>query len=185
MKIKSPRLGSFAFLFLLVLGLAYGCQPMLVKGVVEKIPRGTHHGENIPKGVMETLKARFPKAEITKWTMEKEGKLSVYDIEFTQEGRKFEADIKEDGSIQNWEQAVEAKDLPQAVSGAVEKKYPKFALKEVMAITAVKDKQEALEGYEIVLETAEGKEVEVTVAPEGKFLEASEKKKGEATKAGN
>jgi len=34
-----------------------------------------------------------------KWTREKEGDAVLYDIELTQEGRKFEADIGEDGKI--------------------------------------------------------------------------------------
>src|SRR5262245_54758626 len=77
--------------------------------------------DKIPKAVMAALKAKFPKAEIDKWTKEKD----EYDIEFKQEGRKFEADIKEDGTIVNWEKAIAAKDLPEAVTSAVEKKYPK------------------------------------------------------------
>src|SRR5215510_5668023 len=81
--------------------------------------------DEIPKKVMDTLKAKFPKAEIDKWTKEKEGDAEVYDIEFKQEGRKFEADIKADGTIVNWEKEVMAKDLPEAVTRAVEKKYPK------------------------------------------------------------
>ena len=44
--------------------------------------------DKIPKAVMDALKAKFPKPEITKWTKEKEGDKVVYDIEFTQEGRK-------------------------------------------------------------------------------------------------
>ncbi len=133
--------------------------------------------DKIPKKVMDTLKAKFPKAEIHKWTKEKEGDTVIYDIEFKQEGRKFEADIKEDGSIHNWEKEIAAKDLPEAVTKAVEKRYPKATLKEIMQITEVKDKKEALEGYEIVLDTAEKKEVEVTVAPDGKILEDSGEKK--------
>src|SRR5262249_33933004 len=133
--------------------------------------------DKIPKKVMDALKAKFPKAEIHKWTKEKEGDNVVYDIEFKQDGRKFEADIKEDGTILNFEKEIAAKDLPKAVIQAVEKKYPNAKLKEVMEITEVKDKKETPGGYEIVLETANKKEVEVTVAPDGKILEDSGEKK--------
>ena len=129
--------------------------------------------DKIPKKVMDALKAKFPKAEIHKWTKEKEGNIVIYDIEFKQVDRKFEADIKEDGTIHNWEREVAAKDLPEAVKKAVEERYPKSALKEILAITEVKDGKDALEGYEIVLETADKKEVEVTVAPNGRILEDS------------
>ena len=50
-------------------------------------------------------------------------------------------------------------------------KHPKARIIEVMEITEVKDKKEVLEGYEIVLETADKKEVEITFAPDGKILE--------------
>jgi hypothetical protein len=133
--------------------------------------------DKIPQKVMGALKSKFPKAEIHKWTKEKEGDVVVYDFEFKQDGQKFEADIKEDGAIHNWEKAIAAKDLPDAVKKAVETRYPKPIMKEVMAITAVKDGKEALEGYEIVLEVADKKEVEVTVASDGKMLEDSGEKK--------
>src|SRR5262245_32868159 len=94
--------------------------------------------DKIPKAVMDALKAKFPKAVIDKCTKEKEGNDVVYDIEFKQEGRKFEADIKEDGTIVNYEKEIAAKDLPAAVKAAVEKKYPKSTIKEVMEVTEVK-----------------------------------------------
>lgn len=134
--------------------------------------------DQIPKKVMDALKAKFPLAEIDKWTKEKEGGIVIYDFEFKQKGRKFEADIKEDGTIYNWEKAIAAQDLPEAVLKAVEARYPKSSLKEIMQITVVNDGKEALEGYEVVLETAAKEDVEVTVAPDGKFLEDSGEKRG-------
>jgi hypothetical protein len=127
--------------------------------------------DKIPKPVMDSLKSKFPKAEITKWTKETEGGAVVYDLEFTSEGRKCEMDIKEDGTIVNIEREIAAKDLPEAVRKAVEKKYPKSTLKEIMEVMEVKDKKEVLEGYEVVIETAEKKKVELMLAPDGKILE--------------
>jgi uncharacterized membrane protein YkoI len=140
--------------------------------------------DKIPMKVMYSLKTRFPRAEIHKWTKEKEGDVVVYDIEFKQRDQKYEADIKEDGTILNWEMEIPAKDVPVAVKTAVDKKYPKAKWKEIMQITEVKNGKEMLEGYEIVLETADKKEVEVTVAPDGKILEDSTdaKKKEEVKK---
>jgi hypothetical protein len=126
---------------------------------------------NLPKKVADALKARFPKAEVHQATREQEGDTVLYDLEFTQEGRKFEADILEDGRIDNWEQQISAADLPAAVTRAVERRYARSSLKEIMAITVVKGATEALEAYEIVLQTAEGKDVEVTVAPDGTIME--------------
>jgi len=133
--------------------------------------------DKIPKKVMDALKAKFPDPEIHQWTREKEGGIVLYDIEFRQGGRKFEADIKEDGTIHNWEKEVAVKDLPAAVRKAVDARYRRATLTEAMAITAVKDGKDAPEGYEIALETAGKKGVEVTIAPNGTVLEDSGEKK--------
>ena len=126
--------------------------------------------DKVPKAVMDALKAKFPRAKIDKWTKETEDGKVIYDIEFKQDGRKAEADLAEDGTIQNFEKEFNAKDLPGAVTEAVEKKYPGSKPKEVMEITEIKDKQEVHGGFEIVLQTADQKEVEVTVAKDGKIL---------------
>jgi hypothetical protein len=133
--------------------------------------------DKIPKAVMDALKTKFPKAKIDKWSKETENGKVVYDIEFKVEGRKTEADIGEDGTIQNFEKEFDAKDLPKAVTAAVENKYPKAKMKEVMEITDIKDKKEVHGGFEIVLETADKKNVEVTIAKDGKINEDSGEKK--------
>lgn len=127
----------------------------------------------VPGKVMQALKTRFPAAAIQKWTRETENQAVVYDIEFTQQGRHFEADIKEDGLIDNWEEAIAVQDLPPVVRRAADNKYPKATISEVMKVTAVRDGKDALDGYEISLKTAAGKQVEITVAPDGKILEDS------------
>ncbi len=153
-----------------------GLFPVMFVGLVLAVPAHAQEKPNlegIPKSVIDALQTKFPKAEILKWTKEREGDFVIYDFEFEQEGRKLEADIKEDGTIHNWEREIAAADLPDAVRKAVEDKYPNHTALEVMAITAVTDGKDALEGFEIVLRTAAGKEIEVTVAPDGKILEDS------------
>ena len=138
--------------------------------------------DKIPKAVMDALLAKFPKAKIDKCVKEKEDNEVIYDIEFKQEGRKCEADIKENGTYLNYEKAIEAKDLPKAVSAAIERRYPKSTMKEIMEETGVKGTDEKLSAYEVVLETAEKKEVEVRLSPDGKILEDSGAEKAAAQK---
>jgi len=165
------------FPLVLLLYLTFSCSQQGEKVDIEKKAKDDLELDKIPEVVMDALKAKFPKAEIHKWTKEKEDDIVIYDIEFKQEGRKFEADIKEDGLIHNWEKAIAAEDLPDAVKIVVETKYPEAAIKEIMEITSVSDGKDALEGYEIVFETADKKKVEVTVAPDGKILEDSGEKR--------
>ena len=137
-----------------------------IRAQAESVPQN-----KIPKVVVDALLARFPKAKIDKCTKAKEFGGVVYDIEFKQEDRKCEADITENGTYINYEQAIEAKDLPKVVSDAVEKRYPKSTLKQIMEETEVKGTDEKLFGYELVLVTAAKKIVEVKLSPDGKILE--------------
>jgi hypothetical protein len=125
----------------------------------------------IPKVVMDALHSKFPNAKIDKCVKEKEGNDVIYDIEFKELGRNCEADIKEDGTYLNYEKAITAKQLPQAVRDGVEKRYPKATMKEIMEETGVMGKDEKISAYEVVLVTADKKEVEVRLSPDGKILE--------------
>jgi hypothetical protein len=148
-----------------------------VRSQEEAVPQG-----KIPKAVMDALLAKFPRARIDKCTKATEGGDVVYDIEFKQEGRKCESDIKENGTYINYEKAIAARDLPRAVSAAIEKRYPKATLNEIMEETEVQGKDEKLSAYEVVLVTADKKEVEVRVSPDGKILEDTGAKPPEAKK---
>jgi hypothetical protein len=138
------------------------------------VPAGA---DKIPGTVMSALTAKFPAAKITKWSKEKEDGKEVYDIEFEQRDRKFEADIFADGTIHNWEQQVAQGDLPAVVLQTVRTRFPTAALKEIMAVTDVKNGVEQLEGYEVVFQRARRKDVEMTIAPDGKILEGPGKGK--------
>jgi hypothetical protein len=172
-KMKNSLSRFSIFPLFILLCLVFSCGQREERGSAEEKAKDTLQLDKIPQVVMDGLKAKFPKAEIHKWTKEKEGDIFVYDIEFKQQEQKFEADIKEDGTIHNWEKAIVFVDLPEAIKKAAEEKYPNSTPKEIMEITAVKDGQDALEGYEIVFETTEKKGVEVTVAPNGEILEDS------------
>jgi len=145
-----------------------------IRAEEEKVPL-----DKIPKAVMDALTAKFPNAKIDKCTKAKEGDAIVYDIEFKEGTRKCEADIKENGTYINYEKAIEAKDLPKAARESIDKKYPKATLKEIMEETEVKGKDEKVVAYEVVLETADKKEVEVKVSTDGEILEDSGEEKKE------
>ena len=143
----------------------------LVGVLMLAIASSTGRADKLPANIMSALTARFPQAKIDKWTKEKEDGKEVYDIEFKQGERKFEADIFVDGTIHNWEQQIVLKDLPSAVVQTVNKQFPNATMKEIMAVTDVTNGKERLEGYEIVVHRAMKKDVEMTVAPDGKILE--------------
>jgi hypothetical protein len=150
-----------------------GCCVGVVVGLVllagaragDKIPL-----DKVPKAVTDAIKGRFPDAEITSVEKETEDGAVVYDVELKHKGVKHEMDIKEDGTILEIENEIPAKNLPEAVAKALEAKYPKSTIKEAMEVNKVKGKDEKLDHYEVTLETAEKKSIEVTVSLDGKEI---------------
>ena len=127
----------------------------------------------LPKAVEDSLRTRFPGATIDKVSKEKEKGAVVYDIEFRQEGQKFEADFLASGALQNWERETPLAGLPAAVRDAAANRYPQAVIQSAMAVTAVANGKETLEGYELSLKTSGRKAIEMTVAPDGKIIEDS------------
>ena len=132
----------------------------------EKVPL-----DKVPKAVMDAIKGRFPGADISSVEKEKENGKIVYDVELKHQGRKYEMDIQEDGTIVEIEKEVPAKDVP-AITKAVEAKYPKATIQEIMEVNKVKGKQETPDHYEVTLVTAAKKKLEVVVSLDGKSVKA-------------
>jgi uncharacterized membrane protein YkoI len=139
---------------------------LVVLGQDEKVD-----SDKLPQKVKDALKARFPGATITMATKATENGEVIYDIEMTRDGRKHEMDCKEDGTLVDIENQIDPKDLPAAVSTAVKAKYPNCTIKEVMEVLVVKDKKETRDHFEVIIDTADKKEVEMAVAVDGKIIE--------------
>ncbi|HZD04395.1 MAG TPA: PepSY domain-containing protein [Longimicrobiales bacterium] len=127
--------------------------------------------DQLPQAVKETLEAKFPGAEITKATREMEGGEVIYDIEMTRAGRKHEMDAREDGSIVNFENQIQEGALPAAVTAALQEEHPGSTIVEAMETMVVEDGEDVLQEYEVTVRTAEGREVEHTISPDGRIIE--------------
>jgi hypothetical protein len=125
----------------------------------------------LPQKVSDALKTRFPGAMITQVTKEMENNEVVYDIEMTVAGKKHEMDCKEDGTVVDIQNEIAVKDLPAAVVSAIKAKYPNCTIKEAGEILVVKDKKETKDHYEVLIDTADKKEVEVTSSLDGAKIE--------------
>src|SRR6266704_908482 len=119
----------------------------------------------VPTAVMASVNTRFPGANIDSVEKETENGAVVYDLEFKHQGRKYEMDVKEDGTVMEIEKEIKAP--PAAVSKAIQSKYPGATIKEVMEKNTVKGKQETPDSYEVTITTADGKSKEVVVALDG------------------
>jgi uncharacterized membrane protein YkoI len=151
---------------------------LLVSAVVradeEKIPL-----DKLPKAVVDAVKKHFPDADLKSAEKETEDGKTVYEVALTHKGHKMEVTVTPDGDITGIEKQLEAKDLPKAVTETLDSKYPKATLKVIEEVIKVKEGKEHLEGYEVLLVTADGKKKEVVVNAEGKVVKEEEKGKKE------
>ena len=153
-KTASFGVSVVAVCFMLMAGCTMHKHPATEKPIAQS---------DVPKNVMDAVNKRFPGAEVRSVEREIEHGNVVYDFELTQNGRKYETDVKEDGTLLETEIQVASADVPPAVTRAVRARYPGATIKEVMVVNKVVANQEKPDHYEVTLTTAAGKEKEVTV----------------------
>jgi uncharacterized membrane protein YkoI len=126
--------------------------------------------DKAPKAIQSAVNGRFPGAEVTSLTKEKEGDKIVFDVELTHKGRKYEMDILDNGTVIEVEKEVKLKDAPAALAKTVEAKYPNSKIKDIMEVNKVSGKTETPDHYEVTVETADKKTAEVLVSLDGKSV---------------
>jgi hypothetical protein len=130
----------------------------------------------LPAKVTEAVKAKFVGAELVSASTEVENGKTHFEIALKFKGANYDVTYLEDGTLVSVEKESAQKDLPKAVNDALTAKYAKAEIKKVEEITKG-DKVT----YEVLLVTAEKKQLEVVFDPMGKVLE-EEKKDGKDDK---
>jgi Putative beta-lactamase-inhibitor-like, PepSY-like len=153
-------------------GLAVFVLAAAARADEEKVPL-----DKVPKAVLDGVKARFPDAKLVSAEKEKERDKTVYEIAITNKDQKIEVTLTPDGKIVEIENQIAAKDMPKVVTEALEAKYPQATYKMIEEVIKVKDGEEKLEYYEVLLVTAEKKKLEVSVSPKGKITKVEDKSK--------
>lgn len=125
----------------------------------------------LPPKVADAVNARFPGATITQATKENENGVVIYDIEMTRDGKKHEMDCKEDGTLVDIQNEIPVQDLPAAATKAIKAKYPNCTIKEAAEILVVTGKQEVRDHFEVLIDTPDKKDLELTVSLDGSQIE--------------
>jgi Putative beta-lactamase-inhibitor-like, PepSY-like len=126
----------------------------------EKIPL-----DKVPKVVLDAVKAKYPGAELVGAAKETVKDKVEYEVIFKYKGHNYDVILTPEGKITVIEKEIPVKDLPKAVTKALDEKYPKATYKKAEELTKGNDVS-----YEVVLVTAQGSQVEVVLDPTGKIL---------------
>ena len=149
--------------------------------------------DKLPKAVVNSIRKMFPDAELKKATKdvvkeeeedddddddkaadtkddgneedkdEQDESKVVYEVTLSQKGHVIDVTVEEDGEIEEVERSIDLKELPKIVTDALARKFPKSTLKSAEAIYEVEDEKMELEGYEVILTSADGKEIEADI----------------------
>jgi hypothetical protein len=137
------------------------------RGDEQKIPLG-----DVPKVVLDAIKAKFPAAELKKAAKEVEDGKTTYEISLKDKTTDVDVAVSAEGKILEIERAIDPKDLPRKVKDAIEAKYPKATVKKAEVLIEFENGAEET-SHEVQIVTADGKSLEVVVDDDGE-VEATE-----------
>ncbi len=132
--------------------------------------------DKVPKVIMETVKKKFPDAEIVEAAIETAGDKVEYEITLKAKGVKIDIILTSEGKITTIEKTISKKDLPQKVLETLDTKYPKATIETVEAVIKVTGDKEELDYYEVLLVTQDKKKLEVEFNKDGTIKLVEEKK---------
>lgn len=85
----------------------------------------------VPAAVLQAFKSAYPNAEVRGYTEEAEGGKKLYEISFTNEGKRIDAAYASDGKLLELEETIANEDLPAAALQELQKQFNAFELKRV------------------------------------------------------
>lgn len=135
--------------------------------------------DQVPRPIVEAVKARFKNAEVTGAAKETERGEVVYEVTIKDKGRKIDVTLSPQGEILLIEKQIATRDLPRAAARTLEGKYPRATYEIIEEIVKVEKKQEKLDYYEVLLVTAGKDMLEVQVTAEGKIVNEEKKVPGQ------
>ena len=93
--------------------------------------------DSLPAPVKKAFEAASGGAAATTATMEREGGIDVYEIEFVKDGVKTSVEAAANGAILETERELKPAEAPAAVKEAIQKRFPNAEMKTVEEITPV------------------------------------------------
>jgi uncharacterized membrane protein YkoI len=142
------------------------CVALLVTALVVTADEQKVALDKLPQGVVDAVKAKFPKAKMIEAAKEVEDGKTVYEVTIKSGKRAIDVTVSAGGKILSVEKEIAVQEIPKAVTNALSAKYPKSTIKSAEEIS----KPDTVAAYEMVIVTADSQNLEVSFDPRGKFL---------------
>lgn len=117
----------------------------------------------LPAAIEAAFKKAYPSATIKHVSKEKENGVELYEVESVDGTQPRDLVYKADGTLVEYEEAIAASAVPQAVTAALKARYPTATV-----TNAEKFFKDGSLSYELALKGAKIKEA--TLTPEGKWV---------------
>jgi len=158
----------------LTLRLLAGCAAIIALNVVMLADEKKEEVdvEKLPQALIDTMKAKFPRAAPISAVKEKEDGKEVFEVKIKHQGSVLEVTVTPEGKILSIEKEIAEKDLPKAVADSLKAKYADATIKKAEQIT----KDDKVASYEVVIVAKDKQSLKVCFDPAGKFLEEKKAK---------
>jgi hypothetical protein len=124
--------------------------------------------KKLPAAVVKALRERFPNAQLDEATREVGG--PRYEVTLKSDGRVYDVTLSGGGPIERIDKEVTAAELPAAVKAALDKAYPKAALKSLLEVTRIVAGTDADDGFRAYLDVPGDRPVLVRIERDGTLL---------------
>ena len=120
----------------------------------------------LPPAIEATFKQKWPNAVAKHVSKETEDGKTQYEVESVDAGRRRDINFTPDGAVIQYEEELKPSEVPEAVLGAVAKRYPKAKITLWERLYTIKDNSA---NYELGISGVHGVE-EVILTPDGTWV---------------
>ena len=125
--------------------------------------------KDLPKPVLAAVMAKFPAAKVAEAAKEEEHGKTIYEVAIKDHDKAIDLAVSAQGKILEVETEIAARELPVAVTAALNAKYPKAKIKKAEEVVKYEGDEEE-KTFEVVMAAPGMEDVEVKLSPKGKIL---------------
>jgi len=123
---------------------------------------------DVPKAVLDAVKARFPGAELKQAEKEVDDDETTYEISLTTAGKHITVSVDDEGDISEIETELAAGKLPKPVADAIAAKFPKATIKTAEELVEIDEGKEE-KFYEVLIATGGDETLELKFKANGEI----------------